>query len=92
MKAQSKHFWNEIYRVRKNAMRLRVAKTLQVYRFVSFYQTVISYRAAPRYDFHSQARKNHAEQPPQIAVKAQLFITAKAINSSTRGNVSASEP
>ena len=29
------------------------AKTLQVYRFVSCYQTVASYRAAPRYDFHS---------------------------------------
>ena len=26
MKAQSKHFWNKIYRVRKNAMRLRVAR------------------------------------------------------------------
>ena len=33
MKAQSKHFWNEIYRVRKNAMRLRVAKNLRFYRF-----------------------------------------------------------
>ena len=68
------------------------AKTLQVYRFVSFYQTIASYRAAPRYDFHSQVRKNHAEQPPQIAVKARLFITAKTKALSAHMRVSASEP
>ena len=49
--------------------RKRSKKPKRFYRFVSCYQTVASYRAAPRYDFHSQVRKNHAEQPPQIAVK-----------------------
>ena len=67
-------------------------KPKRFYRFVSFYQTVASYRAAPRYDFHSQVRKNHAEQPPQIAVKARLFITAKIKALSAHMRVSASEP
>ena len=70
----------------------RSKKPKRFYRFVSFYQTIASYRAAPRYDFHSQVRKNHAEQPPHLAVKARLFITAKTKTSSTRKSVSASEP
>ena len=63
---------------------------MQVYRFVSYYQTIASYRAAPRYDFH--LRKNHAEQPPPIAVKARLFITARIKALSAHMRVSVSEP
>ena len=68
------------------------AKTLQVYRFVSFYQTIASYRAAPRTNFHSQARKNCTEQPPHLAVKARLFITARDKTPHAHMRVSASEP
>ena len=72
--------------------RKRSKKPKRFYRFVSCYQTVASYRAAPRYDFHSQVRKNHAEQPPHLAVKARLFIMSRTISPSTCKNVSASEP
>ena len=76
----------------KEKVTKRSKKPKRFYRFTSCYQTIASYRAAPRYDFHSQVRKNHAEQPPHLAVKARLFITARAKNPHAHMRVSASEP
>ena len=42
--------------------------------------------------FYLHLRKNCTEQPPHLAVKARLFITARTANSFTRMRVSASEP
>ena len=85
-----RNYYNPLFLLTRKA-RKRI-KNLSGFIAFCFHQTVASYRAAPRYDFHSQVRKNHAEQPPQIAVKARLFITAITKASSAHMNVSASEP
>ena len=63
------NYYTNFFSLREKVTK-RGKKPKRFYRFVSFHQTIATYRAAPRYDFHSQVRKNHAEQPPQIAVKA----------------------
>ena len=79
MKAQSKHFWNEIYRVRKNAMRLRVAKTLQVYRFLLSYSCGATVRAAAQTGFHLGT-----QSPSYVVLRANHRFASKLVLWATR--------